>query len=414
MKFRGALALAFAGACCLPSVGWSVESLRLTQAVNRSLASNPSLVASRSDLDAVTAQAKREGMSPQFVVTGELENFGGSGSVSGFKSSETTLRLGRVIELGGKQKARQALGAAQIAQQNNTVAMTRITVASMTTSRFIAVLAEQKRVEILEEKVKLAERVCREVAKWVAAARNPESDLRSAEITLADAKLAHKNAERKLEIARMTLASSWGATRVDFGDVIGDLQTLPPVESFEKLAERLPSTLTFQSADLSARTIVAKKQVAIASSKPDVDFSLGVRRLQEVNDQALVMSISIPLGSKPRANFAIAEANALLAAAESRHQTLASEMHQSLFNTFQELMQARQEYETLTDLMIPKAEQAWAVSKKGFQMGRFSFIALAQVQGTLFDLRQRSIDAAARYHTLLVEVERLTAVSPEN
>jgi hypothetical protein len=34
-------------------------------------------------------------------------------------------------------------------------------------------------------------------------------------------------------------------------------------------------------------------------------------------------------------------------------------------------------------------------------------------QNTSLVLHRRAIDAAARYHTLLVEVERLTAVHPE-
>ena len=64
--------------------------------------------------------------------------------------------------------------------------------------------------------------------------------------------------------------------------------------------------------------------------------------------------------------------------------------------------------------MLPKAEQAVTFTRRGFEAGRFSFITLAQAQKTLFDLRARSVDTAARYHTLLVEVERLTAVAQES
>ena len=74
-------------------------------------------------------------------------------------------------------------------------------------------------------------------------------------------------------------------------------------------------------------------------------------------------------------------------------------------------MHARNEYEAVRTQMLPKADQALAFTRRGFEAGRFSFIALAQAQRTLFDLRKRSVDAAARYHTILVEVERLTAIS---
>jgi cobalt-zinc-cadmium efflux system outer membrane protein len=63
--------------------------------------------------------------------------------------------------------------------------------------------------------------------------------------------------------------------------------------------------------------------------------------------------------------------------------------------------------------MLPKAEQALAFTRRGFDAGRFSFVSVAQAQKTLFDLRTRSVDAAARYHTLLIEVQRLAAVAPE-
>ena len=76
-------------------------------------------------------------------------------------------------------------------------------------------------------------------------------------------------------------------------------------------------------------------------------------------------------------------------------------------------MYARTEYEALRTRMLPKAEQALAVTRRGFEAGRFSFVSLAQAQRTLFDLRARSVEAAARYHTRLVEVERLTAVATE-
>ena len=45
----------------------------------------------------------------------------------------------------------------------------------------------------------------------VAAARNPDSDLRSAEIALLDAELKREQALQALESARMSLAATWGA-----------------------------------------------------------------------------------------------------------------------------------------------------------------------------------------------------------
>src|SRR3546814_19499118 len=73
-------------------------------------------------------------------------------------------------------------------------------------SRYVAVAAAQQQLEFARERVKLAEQIRAEVARWVEAARNPASDLRAAEIALAEAELEVEDAEHELTSARMTLA----------------------------------------------------------------------------------------------------------------------------------------------------------------------------------------------------------------
>lgn len=389
----------------------AADPLSLEKAVERSLASNPSLLAEAAELRAVEARAEREGLPTPYVAGGDVENFAGTGSLSGVKSAETTLRLGRVIELGGKRAARQVLGMAEIARQRHLADTARIDIASRTTARFIKVAADQQRLESAREQVQLADRTRAAVANWVAAARNPESDLRAAEIALAEAELDREHAEHELASARVSLAASWGSFEPDFPSVSGDLRELPSVAPFETLAVLLPLTTAQRNADLEGDAIAAKRHVAETSTRPDITLSLGVRRLEGLNDQALVMSVSMPFGSQPRATLGIAEADAQLAALQSRRDAQRVESHQALFERYQELMHARTEYEAVHTRMLPKAEQALAFTLRGFQVGRFSFLAFTQAQRTLFDLRKRSIDAAARYHTILVEVERLTAIS---
>lgn len=410
MNLRWLIALAFAGVFCSIPLGMAADSLRLEEAVARSLASNLFIAAQEADLQAVQARARFGSLSTPYSVGVDLENVGGTGSLSGLRSAETTLRLSRVIELGGKQAARQALGAAEMARQQHLSDMTRLEVASRTTGRFIAVAAAQYRLEFARQQLELAEVTRREVARGVAAARNPESDLRAAEIVVGDAELKRDAAERDLASSKVALTASWGAIKPDFLQVEGNIHVLPSIETFETLAARLPMSLVQRNAVFEADTIAAKRRVAQASAKPDIDLSLGVRRFEDLNDQGLVMSVSVPLGSKPRASYAITEADAQLTALASRQEAQRMESYQSLFGLYQQLTQARTEYEALRTRLVPKAEQAFTFARHAFDAGRTSFIELTQAQRTLFDQRSRVIDAAARYHILLVEVERLTAV----
>ncbi len=406
------LVLALAGTCGGVPLGRAAEPLRLEEAVSRALSSNPAVAAESAELQAVQARAGREALPALYVLGGDLENVGGTGALSGVHSAETTLRVSRVLELGGKRAARQALGNAEIARQQYQAEVARIEIASRTATRFIEVLADQKRFDAAHERVRLSERARREVAAWVAAARNPESDLRAAEIAVAEAELEREHAEHELASAKVTLSSTWGALTPDFEALAGELDALPDMPTFEDLSARLPMGVEQKAAALDAETIVARRLAAQASAKPDLSVSLGVRRLEGVDDQGLVMSVSVPLGSRPRSAFSVSEADAQLAALDARRAAQRLERHQALFEKYQELNHARAEVEMLRTRMRPKAEQALAFTRRGFEAGRFSFQQVALAQSTLFALRERSVDAAARYHTLLVEVERLAAVAP--
>ncbi|MCR6626088.1 MAG: TolC family protein [Pseudoxanthomonas sp.] len=413
MKSRFTWVLAIAGTCGVVPWGHAADSLRLEESVARALASHPALAAEAAQLAAVRARAEREGLAPQYVVTGELENVAGTGALAGVDSAETTLRIGRLIELGGKRAARQALGAAEIEQQRSAADIARIDITSRTATRFIEVAVDQQRLAFANQRVQQAERTRREVAAWVAAARNPESDLHAAEIAVANAELDREHAEHELASARTTLAASWGAITPDFATVEADLTELPAVEPLETLAARLPQTIEQQALLGQARTAEARRKVAEASRKPDLNVNVGVRRLEGPNDQGLVMSVAVPLGGRTRAGHSISEADAQLAAIEARRKAEQFERHQMLFEKYQELVHARTEVESLRGRVIPKAEQAVAFTRRGFEAGRFSFLSLSQAQTTLFDMRERLVEAYARYHTLAVEVDRLTATAQD-
>ncbi len=273
--------------------------------------------------------------------------------------------------------------------------------------------ADQEHIEHADERVQQAERTRREVARWVQAARNPDSDLRAVEIAVADAELEREQAGQALVASKARLAASWGALKPDFERVQADLDALPALDDFDALAARLPATAQQRSSEFEARTIEARRRVAVASARPDLNVSLGVRRLEATDDQGLVMSVSVPLGNRRRSDFSVAEADADLASLQARTEAAQIERRQQLFDLYQSLQQAQSEVASLRQRMLPKAEEAARLTRRGFEAGRFSFLSLAQAERTLFDLREREVEAAARYRTLLVEVERLTAPAPD-
>jgi cobalt-zinc-cadmium efflux system outer membrane protein len=400
-----------AGMWCVAS-NCGAQSLHLEQALSRSLASAPVLQARSAELQAASDRARRESLPAPYYLSADLENFAGSGALSGTDSAETTLRVGKLVELGGKRSAREALGSAEISLREHEVASTRGAVTDLATRRFVEVLADQHRLQLAHDIVTLAESTRREVARFVESARNAESDLRIAEIALADAELEREHAEHELASARVTLASTWGSWQPEFAQVAGELFSLPEPGTLARWQARIADSPALRRRMQESSIAGARRALAVASARPDLNLSLGVRRLEAFGDHGLVLGASLPLGNGTRSRLAESAATADEAAQAAYHQDDLADVHQVLFESYQELIHARTEFETLRQRMVPKAEQALALVQQGFERGRLPLTSLLQTQRSLAELRRRSVDAAAHYHELLSSLRRIAGLAP--
>ena len=100
----------------------------MNEAVDRAVAGSPALGAERAAITAAEQQVRLDGLAPPMTVGGEMENFAGTGNLSGIDDAEFTLRVGKTFELGGKREARQALGASRVALQGNELERRRLDV----------------------------------------------------------------------------------------------------------------------------------------------------------------------------------------------------------------------------------------------------------------------------------------------
>ncbi len=145
------------------------SSVTLRQALSFALLNNPELAAFSWEIRAREAQELQAGLRPNPEFGVEVENFGGSGSLSGFEGSETTIWLGQLIELGGKRSKR-----AQVASLERDLASwdyesRRMDVFAEVAKSFFAVLAAQERVALAESISRIAERATERVAERVRA-----------------------------------------------------------------------------------------------------------------------------------------------------------------------------------------------------------------------------------------------------
>lgn len=410
MFLRSVWALALAGAFASSPMA-DASSLTMNDAVDRAVAGSPAMGAERAAINAAEQQARLDALTPPITVGGEMENFAGTGNLSGFDDAEFTLRVGKTFELGGKREARQALGASRVALQGNELERRRLDVVTQAKHRFLEVVAQQSRLTLAEEEAALANETREAVAYRVKRGASPEADLPLADLAVARAELEQEDAEHELESARVALSVLWGERAPSFTRAAGSMDTVPDLPAFESLTQRLESNPDQQMFALEAARLDAQRRSAEASRKPDLSGTVGVRRLEAFDDQALVMSIALPIGLGQRSDLALARGRAELESLEGRRKAVELERYQELFARYQELRHAGHEFEALRDRMIPAAERALTLARRGYDEARYSFLQVATARNVLHSLQRERIGAATRYHRLLADIERATAVS---
>ncbi len=401
--------LALAGMMSVVSCSAFAAETTLQAAIRRTLESNPALQAEGAAVDVRRRHAELSGLPPALTFAAELENVGGTGSVSGVRSADLTLRLGKVIELGGKRDARQALGRAEVERQQNIVRQRQLDLAAETTRRYIAVAEGQRELELTSEQWALARETEAAVRLRVTRGVAPEADQALAQIAVVRAEIDHEHAEHELASAQFALVALWGESSPRSIEVTGDLFVLPDLPEFDALADRLADTPEVAAFVLDDQRLRADREVARASARPDLSLSVGVRRLEGLDDQGLVLSFAMPFGTATRSAFAIARNDAEQVELDAREQAAGLDARQHLFARFQELRHARTAFDALTDRMIPAAKQGLALTQLGYDNARYSVLQLTQTQATLLQLQLERLATAARYHQLLADIERSTA-----
>ena len=219
-------------ALSLPIGAAAPAPLSLRDAVTAALAHNPDLGSFEFEFraaDAVRAQAALR-PAPSLDVT--VENFAGTGEAQGLKSSETTVALSQIIELGGKRDSRVAVAGAARDALTTARQAAQLDVLAEVTRRFIAVAALQEQVRLNQRAAELAERTLRASDLRVRAAKAPHVEFDRATISLERARLDERRARSELEAGRRSLAALWGANDAvldgqPLSDINGDLRHLP-------------------------------------------------------------------------------------------------------------------------------------------------------------------------------------------
>ncbi|WP_147652662.1 TolC family protein [Vulcaniibacterium gelatinicum] len=414
MRMRLAAVAAWVAAC---AVAWSPAAagpavspnkLTLDDAFARVAESHPDLRLFGSRGDVLAAERDQAALRPALVAGATVENVFGTGDFTGSQAAELTLSLASVLERGGKLDARRTLAQSRIDALAIEREIRRLDLLAEVARRYLAVVAAGRQREIAQLDVGQRERTVAAARQRLHAGASPESVVLAAQAALARAELDRARVEQREQAARQHLAALWGERDPGFEIVAADPTALPAIDdlaTLETLLLRTPELAQFADQQ---RIREARLQLARTNASPDLDWQVGVRRLQATDDVALVGSLSLPLGTARRAQPEIRAAEAELAMLEIEREAKGLSLYSTLTEAHGRYRTAQLEVRRLRDDVLPKLAKAEVAAERAYRAGAISYLEWAQLQSEHTATRRQQLEAALEAQHALIEIQRLT------
>jgi len=381
--------------------------LSISAAIQRVLLNNPALKSYSIEIRAREARTVQESFAPNPGIEFEFENFGGSGELNGFKGSDITLSVGQLIESAGKRDKRTRAAAFQSDLAAWDYEAKKLDVLTETVRRYAELIGDQEQILLNQELVAVLENLLQSVNRLVQAGKISPAEISRTQILLSTAQLELNRSHRKFEADRISLASLWADTSPDFVSVSGSLENIgliPPLDSLKKYLSDNPDIVRWVT-EIQMRHVV--EELEWAKQIPDPHIQAGYRYLSEVNSNAFVAKLSVPVPIFDTNKGAVQEAYNHLRKAEEQQRQTEIAITTNLIELYQNLQVLYTDIVNSNKTIIPEAEKAYQVINDGYLSGKFRFLDVLDAQRTLYETRKNLIVSLTNYNIRVAEIERL-------
>ena len=383
------------------------QTLTLRAALSRALAASPRLTAAERDVGIASGQRIQAGTLINPELSYEQDNSFGSGIYGGTKSAETTLQISQLFELWGKREARIAAGAAGVdvaAIQRQAV---RLEVLSETAIAFLSVLGLQRRIQILDEQVAAIDRLTPLLQRRVDAGASSPAETGRVEVASALVKADRERVKASLSSARRELAVLMGDTSPRFTAVSGRLDTTGRPPAFQAVVSAIEANpqLVRWTAVFAQRN--AELLLARLKPYPDVRLAAGWRHFNETNDDAVRLTLSVPIPVFDQNQGNILSAQESLAKTRAEREANRNTLIVVAGRAYDSLQGALRELSILRELAIPKARAAADAISEGYGQGRYTLLEVLDAQASLAQALLRQQEAQQNFHVAVATIEGL-------
>ncbi len=201
-----------------------------------------------------------------------------------------------------------------------------------------------------------------------------------------------------------------GGSGPDFRSVAGNLNSVgkpPPFQTLLQAIEGNPQLMRFTAlrAQRDAEFLAARLKPI-----PDVRVAGGWRHYKDTGDNAVRLSVSVPLPVWDQNSGGILEAQEMLAKTDSERTASKAALILTLGRAYDTMTGSLRELEILRSRALPNARKAAEGTESGYSQGRFSLLDLLDAQNTATQTVLREQEVLIKFYTALVTIEGLTGV----
>lgn len=383
------------------------QTLTMGNALQRALNASPRLTAAERDVGIARGQRIQSGALINPEISYEQDNSFGSGAYRGTRSAESTLQISQMFELWGKRDARIAAGQAGLDAASIGRQAVRLEVLSETAIAFVTALGLQRRIQILDEQIAAIDAITPLLQRRVEAGASSVAETGRAEVASALVKADRERTRSALATARRELAILMGDTAPKFAAVSGRLEAIGKPPAFQSVIAAIdanPQLVRWKAvyAQRNAELLLARLK-----PYPDVTVAAGWRRYNETGDNAVRLSVSVPIPLFDQNQGNILSAQESLAKTAAERQANRNTLIVIAGRAYDSLQGSLRELAILRDTAIPKARDAAAAISEGYGQGRYSLLEVLDAQGSVAQARLREQEAQQNFHVAVATIEGL-------
>ncbi len=387
-----------------PVAGAEVQ-LTLHDCRARVLANSPVLAAAVADSAAAAGAARQAGAVPNPELSFEVENFGGD--LAQWGEAEVTWSLAQNLGFLARRGAAAEAGRRGREAAAAGLAAARRDLLGEVERRFVAQLVAQRRMELLNGEVAVADSLTAAVGALVRAGEVSPVELSRARGERALAAIDRDAAVAGTRRAGTAMAELWGGAEGDSTRAAGELVTGIAAPTRAEVA-----AWTAANPELARQEAVVARQAALARLAragrwPDPTAAGGVRRFAASGERAFVASVALPLPLFDRGGGAVAEAAAREAQARHELRALGDRLRAARLAAWDDLDAAIAAERVLRETVVPEAARVRAALDEGYRRGKFGLLDALDARRTLAAARLRQLEALAALHAARLELESL-------